>query len=67
MDKHKIGNTYTFEGETFILAQTNHGKVCLISLETGNRWNDPVSVIDVSDLTTTKWEEVTGGNNFEMT
>lgn len=32
-------------GEKFILAQVDDSKMCLISLKTGNRWNNPVRVI----------------------
>ncbi len=45
---HFIGHTYReyWDGEKYILAVTDRNTINFISLETGNRWNDPVKLED---------------------
>jgi hypothetical protein len=38
-------------GEVYLLAQVDAGKVALISLDTGNRWRDPVRVKNAHAIT----------------
>lgn len=49
---------------TYVLAQVDIMKVCLINIETGNRWTNPVSVNDVMAISIKEWEEI-GGIDFE--
>ena len=39
----KHGQVWTTHGCPYIIAKVDHGKLSLISLETGNRWNSPFS------------------------
>lgn len=55
-NKIKIGQFYIIKGvgvtnEKFFLCQVEASMVCLISIQTGNRWNDPVKVKDVFNIT----------------
>ena len=50
-----IGDRYKLEAggktEKYILAQPNIGKVCLICLQDGIRWSNPIEVWDVMKIT----------------
>ena len=46
-----IGMRFKMKGRTTILAQTAFGKVSLISLDGGNRWNEAVEVRNVMAIT----------------
>jgi hypothetical protein len=63
---HLVGNTYRDNSnEKFILAcvDTNHS-MCLISLTSGNRFNNPVYTIDYQSPNEDEWAEITAGGNF---
>lgn len=49
---HKLGKIYYNEHRgRVILAQVGVGMICLINLESGNRWKEPISVYDTSSIT----------------
>lgn len=52
------------DGEVYVLAQTSHNHVALISLRSGNRWNEPVPVEDVNKVFL---EEVNSDSAYEFT
>ncbi len=54
----KVGDFFEIEGDLAILAQVSFFKVCLICLRTANRYNDPVDVKDLDNLTPEEIEKV---------
>ena len=61
----KVGHFYrSIDGQVFILAQVDAGKVGLISLRDGNRWHAPVQVGNVNRLSKEEWEVVCDGEKF---
>lgn len=59
MNVIKIGQRYILnnnEEDVFILAQVGSFKVCLIGLVPGNRWNDPVEVNDLYNISKDEFE-----------
>lgn len=62
-----IGQKYTGTNvgqHTYILAQVEANKVCLISLRSGNRWANPVEVMDVEEIRVKEWKEITIEGDF---
>ena len=55
--------------EEFIVAQVAPFKVCLVSLETGNRWEEPIKVENPCDVTSREWEKISSiwNDNYEWT
>jgi hypothetical protein len=45
-------------GEAAILAQTGFRMVCLICLDNGNRWNEPVLVENIFRINQREWESI---------
>jgi hypothetical protein len=39
---HKVGNVYSYNGSTYILARVSKKEICLVSLQNGNRYIDAV-------------------------
>lgn len=67
-DVIKIGQFYihAFTEEEFILCQVDNYMVCLISIQTGNRWNDPVEVNDVFNITEEEFRSISLLNKFTL-
>ena len=63
--EYSIGNTFCRLNSDFLLAQVQTFKVCLICLETGNRFKDPVSVCDPRRITEEEFEKIVDGNTFK--
>lgn len=63
---HKIGDRYVNGDEEYILAQPTNHKVCLIDLTSGNRWDDPVKVVDLFAITEDEWNQICGGDEFVL-
>lgn len=67
---HAIGNIYRHSetDEYFILANVSVYKCCLVNLNLGNRWDDPVSFANENELTKEEWGEVCGSfvDEFEF-
>ncbi len=63
----KFQNTGMFP-EVYILAQVAFKQVGLVSIESGNRWYDPVTVLDVTKITETEFEVIAGNSpeQFEL-
>ena len=61
----EIGNTFCFLKSNFFLAQVQAFKVCLICLETGNRFVDPVYVCDPCRITEEEFEKITNSKIFK--
>jgi hypothetical protein len=63
--KIKIGQFYRDKvGELYILAMIGYSDVALISLVTGNRYEDKISVRDCEDITEVEWKKITGNCEF---
>lgn len=65
--KYSIGQILTEESddkEQFLIAQVEDSKVCLISLVTGNRWYDPISVKSTRAITQEELNKMSGGLTF---
>jgi hypothetical protein len=63
----KFQNTGMFP-EVYVLAQVAFKQVGLVSIESGNRWYDPVNVVDVTEITETEFEVIAGDTpeQFEL-
>ena len=49
---YKIGDKFKYpSGKTFLLAQVEANRVCLIDIEIGNRYKDPIEVENVYKIT----------------
>lgn len=60
---YKIGQRFKKNKRyKYILAQTQPDKICLICLETGNRWNNPIKVNDSQKITAVEFKKIIGGN-----
>lgn len=58
---YSVGQKFQqFQSGAYILAQVDTRKVCLISLENGNRYDDPVEVNDPSRITPFEFDKITG-------
>lgn len=58
----KFGQRWMYINATeYILAQVDDRLIALISLVTGNRYNDPVRVKNVDDINDNEWDEITAG------
>lgn len=67
LNKIKIGQRYKDASDyKYILAQTSEDRVCLINLSDGNRWNNPVHVKDVLNITSIEWKRITTEDKFEL-
>ena len=55
-----IGDRFKIVGEAgeWLLAQVGYGKVCLIGLESGNRWEEPVEVNNVELITEGEMDKI---------
>ena len=62
---YKIGDRFHNEdwGEC-LLCRVQTNKVCLIGLEDGNRWTDPVKVDDTYRITEEEFSRISGGEEF---
>lgn len=57
---YKIGNRFgAIGGDKYILAQVGIGKVVLVGLQDGNRWNEEVEVKDVHKISQEEFKEIT--------
>jgi hypothetical protein len=59
----KIGQLFEISGQHSILAQSDDCLVCLICLESGNRWGDAVQVKDVRAITEKEWIRITASDS----
>jgi hypothetical protein len=70
--KHRIGNWYQVYSlndepeECYLLADKGGGRVLLVNLVTGVRWNDAVRVESSLDLTEEEWISVRNHSDFEF-
>jgi hypothetical protein len=65
---YSIGQILTEESddkEQFLIAQVDVGKVCLISLVTGNRWFDPIAVKSTRAITQEELKKMSGDLKFK--
>ena len=67
---HCTGNFYydISMNSIYILCQVKYNGVCLVGIDTANRYSDPVSVGDISTLTTSEFNDVCCGRaeNFKL-
>jgi hypothetical protein len=61
-----INQRFVFDDEEFILAQTDCKKVSLISLSSGNRWNEGVAVVDEYNITEEEFKEISFNRKFRL-
>jgi len=66
MEKYRITNRFkeSTSDWIYILAQVDYSKCCLIGIETGNRFLDPVKVKDPMAISRKEFDKITGGNCF---
>lgn len=64
----KIGDRYVNgeEGLEYILAAPTYDEVCLINLTSGDRWDDPVKVVDPFAITEDEWCQICAGDEFVL-
>jgi hypothetical protein len=65
---HRVGNFYEFEDCTYILAQVSSLRCAMVvvnGFDTGNRYNDPVKVSKVHEITESEFRAITYGDNFK--
>jgi hypothetical protein len=65
----KIGQKYHRQGGTgiYLLAQVDAGsRVALIGLAVGNRWNNPIEVVDPYKITEAEWNCITNRIRFVL-
>jgi len=60
----KCGEKYTYNGEHYILAQVGVFMVCLVCIEDGNRWEDPIGVVCYENITPEEWESISTEGKF---
>lgn len=65
---HKMGQRYkaTTTKEEYILARCKPNILCLIGLQSGNRWEDPMNVKNCNDISQEEFDKITGGESFEL-
>jgi hypothetical protein len=65
--KHRTGNIYLIDdwGQYF-LAQVDQKKVCLIGLDSANRWANPVSVGNVNNITEAEFSKIIDDAECEL-
>ena len=57
--KIKVGQRYMFDNvNEYILCQVSPRKMCLIDMNSGNRWNDPVKVENSSNISPEEFKEI---------
>lgn len=64
MERIRTGQFYSFDGEQFLLSQIDAGVVAMISLVDGNRYNDPVSVDDATNISRDDLTLICAGDPF---
>lgn len=70
---YSIGDKFTLESysprtrkitkEKYILAKVAPFSAALISLNSGNRWNNPVEIVFGDTITYAEWENISRGND----
>jgi len=64
---YRIGQKFLCdEGGNYILSQVSPNHVTLVSLNDGNRWNDPQEVKDISAITVDEMLDITLGESFTL-
>ena len=58
VDTYKIGDRFMYHEEEYILAQVDYKECCLISLENGDRWDNPVKINDPCFITQEELNEM---------
>lgn len=58
-DRFKIEtNVGEFSSDEYLLMQVAVNKVCMMNLETFNRWADPITVKDIYNITESEFSEI---------
>jgi len=64
---YRIGQKFLCdEGGNYILSQVSPNHVTLVSLNDGNRWNDPQEVKNISAITVDEMLNITLGKSFTL-
>lgn len=62
----KVGQIYKMFDEKYVVAMPQCNKCCLICIESkdevGNRWYDPVVVLDKNNISEEEWKKIIGVN-----
>lgn len=61
----KRGQVFRFKSALYLLSSVDENLVCLVGLNDGNRWDDPVRVKKYQDISREEQEELFGEDNFE--
>jgi hypothetical protein len=62
----KRGDRFLIGGVSYILAQSNDDKCCLISLENGNRWDNSIDIVDSIRITYDDMEKLTNKSGVHL-
>ena len=63
---YSIGDRFVCDkGNEHILSQINWNSIALISLENGNRWEDPVEVQNILKITRSEFAKITVNGDFK--
>ena len=66
--QNKVGMKYRNNtGEDYILARVEDNVVALISLNNGNRYTKPVTLIDSNEITDDEFSQLCDGNEYKVT
>ena len=65
---YKIGQRFVENdsNDEYILAQVDYFKVCLIALNNGNRYVEPVEVNKPYNITEKEFKKITSGDKFTL-
>jgi hypothetical protein len=61
-----VSQKYVRYGVVYILSQVLESEVCLINLESGNRFNDPFKVKDIDDISIDEWMDIADRENVKL-
>lgn len=62
---YRVGQRFMigYSKKPYILSQVSEHRVCLISLDDGNRWQDSVPVEDIRAITKSEMLQITGSED----
>lgn len=63
---YNTGQRVIIDKEEYILVRVEKEKVCLIGLENGNRWDNPIEVKDSSSITEEEMKALTANEKFSL-
>jgi hypothetical protein len=65
-ETYSVGQQFKVDGRPYLLAQVDKKKVALISLGTGNRWSESITVEDLEAITYCEMEQISSNFGWEV-